>query len=450
MSLEQKFFYRKVFALVFPMALQNLINVGVTTADVVMLGRVNETVLSAASLAGQVQFILSLLFFGLSSGATVLASQYWGKQDLRTIEKIMGITLRFALAGSILVSSITLLFPEQVMRIFSSEADVIAAGASYLRIVALGYVISGITMIYVSILRSIEKVIFATVMYSVSLLINVVLNSILIFGLLGFPAMGIKGAAIATLIARICELFLVILYSKLVNRSIAFHLKDLLVLDPILNKDYLRYCTPVMINEIIWGTGTSACSAIIGHLGKSAVAANSVAQVTRQLAMIVCFGIANATAIMLGKELGEGKTQLAKQHAKSFIRITMGIALMGSVVILLASQVTGRFLVLSSEAKTYLLFMMFVMSYFALAQAFNTTVIVGVLRSGGDTRYGLFIDTITMWAISLPLGFLAAFVFHLPVPIVYMILLSDEIFKLPLSYFRYRKQVWVKDVTRNS
>ena len=213
-------------------------------------------------------------------------------------------------------------------------------------------------------------------------------------------------------------------------------------------KDIIIYTLPVMLNELIWGTGTSVNAAIIGHLGSAAVAANSVMQVTRQLALVVAFGLANATAITIGKVLGEGREDLAKVYAKRFIRLTLILGFFSIFVILGASQISKNFMSLSQEAKSYLDFMTIIMAYFAFFQAYNTTLIVGVYRAGGDIKFGLFLDVFFMWFISIPLGAVAAFALKLPVQVVYIILLSDEVIKIPLSTWRYRSMRWVKNVTR--
>lgn len=445
---EKKHFYKLVFSLVLPMALQNLINVGVNAADVIMLGKVGETSISAASLAGQVQFIMTLILFGITSGAAVLTAQYWGKRDIRTIEKLLAIAMRFALIVSILFTIVVLLFPIPVMRIFSNEMDVIEQGVEYLRIIAFSYIFVSITIIYLNIMRSVERVIISTMVYLISLIVNIILNAILIFGMFGLEPMGLRGAALATLVARIVEFIIVFFYAKFKNRVVRFHLKDLFLKDGLLMKDFLIYSIPVMMNELIWGTGTSVNAAIIGRLGKSVVAANSVTQVTRQLSMIIAFGVANATAIIIGKAIGENKEALAKLYAKRLVRLTIILGVLSSFVILIVGQIAGQNLTLSEEAKSHLTFMMFVMSYFALGQAYNTTMVVGVFRAGGDTRFGLIIDVATLWGCSILFGALAAFVWKLPVPIVYMILMSDEVIKLPLTTIRYKTMKWLKNVTR--
>ena len=441
-------FYRSVFALVIPMALQNLINVGVTAADVIMLGRVGEKALSGASLAGQVQYIMVLFLFGLTSGATVLTAQYWGKGDKKTIEKILGLGMKAAIIVTAIFTVAALLIPDLLMRIFTNDPAVISEGMKYLRIVDFSYVLMGITQVYLFIMRSVERVVVATVVYLVSLICNVILNAIFIFGLLGCPAMGIQGAALGTLAARFVELILVFGYARLFNKDIKFRFRYLMRTDKLLVRDFLRYALPVVMNEVMWGLGTAANTAILGHMGSAAVAANSVAQVARQLATVVAFGLSSATAIYLGKTIGEKKFEHAKAYAHRFLLLSVVMGAIGGAIILVAAPVTAALLSLTPAAKSYLKFMFFVMSYFVIAQSFNTTMVVGTFRSGGDTRFGLIMDVATMWGCSILFGFLAAFVFHCGVPVVYIILMSDELIKVPITWIRYRSYKWLKDVTR--
>lgn len=441
-------FYRNVFALVIPMALQNLINVGVTAADVVMLGKVGEKALSGASLAGQVQYIMVLFLFGLTSGATVLTAQYWGKGDKRTIEKILALGMKAAIAVTAVFMAAALAVPGLLMKIFTNDPEVIAQGILYLRIVAFSYVLMGITQVYLYVMRSIERVVVATVVYLISLICNVILNAVFIFGLLGCPAMGIQGAALGTLIARLVELVLVAGYARLFNKDIKFRFRYLMKTDKLLMKDFMYYALPVVMNEVMWGLGTAANTAILGHMGSAAVAANSVAQVARQLATVVAFGLSSATAIYLGKTIGEGKLEHAKAYAHRFLWLSVIMGVLGGAVILGISPIAAGALSLSADAKGYLRFMFFVMSYFVIAQAFNTTMIVGTFRSGGDTRFGLILDVSTMWGGSILFGWLAAFVFKCSVPVVYMILMCDELIKVPVSWLRYRSYKWLKNVTR--
>ena len=449
METNWKVFYKQVFMLVVPMAIQNLINVGVTAADVMMLGRVGEDVLSGSSLAGQIQFVMTLFLFGITSGATVMTAQYWGKRDTRSIEKIMGIGMLAAVSAGIIFTVLSQLFPEQLLSIYTNDPNVIREGVKYLRVVSLSYILMAMTQVYLYIMRSIERVVIATIVYSTSLVVNVVLNALLIFGLFGFPELGIVGAAIATLISRIIEFAIVVFYATKKNKVVKFRIGDVVHIDKILFKDFLVYAAPVIINELLWGLGSSTNTAIIGHMGSAAVAANSVAQMARQLAMVVCFGVSQATAIYLGKTIGEKKFELAKLYGKKFLKLSIIVGAAGGVLILLAAPVINSFMTLSPEAQGYVKFMFFVMSYFALCMSINTTLIVGVLRSGGDTKYGMLVDLGGMWGFSILLGAIAAFKFKASVEIVYIILMSDEVVKLPMSISRFRSNKWIKDITRD-
>lgn len=448
LGISWKTFYKAVFALVVPMALQNLINVGVTATDVIMLGKVGEKVLSGSSLAGQVQYIMVLFLFGLTSGATVLTAQYWGKGDTKTIEKILAMGIRAAVTVTVIFTIAALAVPELLMKIFTSDPLVIAEGVKYLRIVAFSYVLMGVTQVYLYIMRSVERVVVATVVYLASLICNVILNAIFIFGLLGCPEMGIRGAALATLISRILELLLVFGYAKIMNRDILFRFTYFLHLDQILVRDFLKYAIPVVLNEVMWGMGTAANTAVLGHMGSAAVAANSVAQVARQLATVVSFGLSSATAIYLGKTIGEQKLEHAQAYAKRFLILSVIMGAAGGALILAASPIATQAFALTLLAKRYLRFMFFVMSYFVIAQAFNTTMVVGTFRSGGDTKFGLIMDMSTMWGCSILFGALATFVFHASVPVVYVILMSDELIKIPITLWRYRSYKWLRNITR--
>ncbi len=447
-TINRKIFYKQVLSLAVPITLQNLINVGVQSADVLMLGRVGELVLSAASLAGQVQFILTLLLFGLSSGASVLTAQYWGRKDRRTIEKVLSMTLMLSIGFSLLFFLAASLFPMELMRVFTPDEAVAAQGSIYLRIIAVSYLFVGFTSTYLNLMRSIERALVATVVYFISFCTNIVLNSIFIFGLLGLEPMGIAGAALGTTLSRLLELTIVAIYASK-NSLVRIRLYDLLHWSKSLMKDFFRFSMPTTINELVWGMGISTSAAIVGHLGASAVAANSVTSVTRQLAMVVCFGLATSAAILMGKELGAGKERQALAYSKYFVRLTTGFSVLGSLTIFLLRPIILQTMNLSPEAEEYLSFLLYLLCFFVLAQAFNALMVVGVCRSGGDTRFGLILDITTLWGFSILLGFVAAFVFHWPVEVVFVLLYSDEFIKIPLCIWRYRSKKWLCNVTRD-
>lgn len=448
-GMKEENFYKKVLLLVLPMALQNLINVGVTAADVIMLGKVDEKVLSGASLGGQVPFILNLFLFGIASGAAVLTAQYWGKKDTDSIEKILGIALTIAMAAGFLFAIVTLAIPKQIMGIFTNDEEVIGYGVRYLRILAFTYPIVTLTATYLNIIKSIERVVISTIVYASSLCINIIMNGILIFGLFGAPRLGVAGAAIGTLCARISEAIIVAFYAGFRNKDVRIRMKYMFRMDKQLCRDFLLYSSPVIINELLWGLGVSANSAIIGHLGSSATAAYSVAQVTRQLAMVIVLGLANATAIMIGKVIGEKREDLAVLYAKKFVRLTAICSALGSLLVVAIRPFLISGLEFSGQAAGYMRIFLLFLAVHIIFYGINVTIIVGILRSGGDTKYGMCVDVGAMWCGSILCGFLAAFVFRLPVEAVYAILLCDEVIKIPFAYKRYRSKKWLKSVTRD-
>ena len=304
-------FFGELRRLALPIIFQNLIAAAVTMADVVMLGRVTQTALSASSLAGQVQFLLNIVYFGLSSALTILASQYWGKKDRMTIGKIFGMGLIISLVFSAGACVCALIAPRTVMRVWTNIPELVDAGARYLRFAAFSYLFAGITQPYHSIMKSCENVLLSSVISTVTLAVNVVLNAVLIFGLLGAPAMGIEGAALATTISRGVELCICTVHftgQKMLPR----HPLNIFRIPRLLVADFVRYSMPAFVNDAMWGFAFNMNSIIMGHLGSDIVAANSIVTVARDLISTVGFALAAACSIMLGKEIGEGRAEIAR------------------------------------------------------------------------------------------------------------------------------------------
>lgn len=448
MNKERKEFLKSAALLVVPVAMQNLITTAINSLDVIMLGRVNEIVLAGASLGNQVYFNMNLFLFGITSGAAVLIAQYWGKKDLDSIKAIFGLGMKLGIAVSSLFALAAFFFPALLMKIFTDDPEIIRQGEIYLRIVCFSYPFTAVNMIYLNTMRSMEKVKIATLAYSVSFFVNLIANGVLIFGLLGFPALGVAGAAWGTVIARFSESLVILFYDRKINRTLKFSIKFLVSKNGLLTRDFWKYALPVIINELSWGTGISMITGILGRLGSSVVAANAVAQVARQLSMIIGFGVAAAAAIEIGKKIGEGNREGAKDLGRRYAVLSVITGFIGAAVILIALPVMLEFLVLTPDAAEYLKMMMLVMSYFVIGQSINSCFVVGIFRAGGDTRFGLFFDLTFMWGIAILGGWIAAFVFHAPVTVVYMILLSDEVLKMPVAYGRYKSYKWLKNVTR--
>lgn len=441
-------FLKTMFALTIPMAVQNLINVGVVSTDVIMLGKLNEISLSAASLASQIQFILTLLLFGVGSGATVLTAQYWGKKDLKSIEKIMGTGIKLSFLLSFLFFSLSFFFPKYAMGIFTNDKLVIEEGIKYLRIVSFSYLTSSISIVYLVMMRSVEKVMISTIVYAISLIINFIINYLLIFGNFGFPKLGIQGAAIGTLIAKIIELIIVFYYNYKKNDLVKLKLKYILNEDLFLKKDFFKFATPTILNEVLWSAGVAASVAILGRMGTAIVAANSITGVVRQLAMVVGFGLANTTAIMVGKEIGSHNYKIAETYAKNLLYTTFIFSLIGSLLVFFISPFIMRNYAMTEQIREYLSFSLKILLYYILFQGINVTLIVGVFRAGGDTKYALYLDVASLWGWSIIISATAAFYLKLPPKIVYFLIMSDEIVKLPFGLWRYKTKKWLNNVTR--
>lgn len=448
MNSENKTLVKKLLVLVLPMALQNLMASLVSASDALMLGFLNQSSLSAVSLAGQVQFVLSLFLGAFTIGESVLAAQYWGKGEKHRLEEILGIVLRFSILVSFLFTVAALCAPDLLMRIFTNDEELIRLGASYLRITSFSYFFMGISQIYLCIMKNTGRALLSTLYSSSSVILNIIINAILIFGLLGFPKLGIAGAAIATSISRGVELAL-ILFENVRQKEIRIRMRHILRPPSWLQKDYIHYTWPSLANQVIWGCGFTMTSVIMGHLGTDAVAANSIAQIAKNLAACLCLGIGTGAGIIIGNELGQGNLAQAKKTGNKLCIISLITGASSCVILFACIPVIQGFAgTLSPQAQDYLRFMLFVCSYYLIGKSFSATVIGGIFSAGGDTRFGLICDTINMWAIIVPVGCIAAFVLHLPVPVVYFLLNLDEFTKMPLEIWYYRKYRWVKNITK--
>lgn len=440
-------FYKKLFALVIPIAAQNFMTAIVSASDALMLGLQGQTSLSTVSLATQIQFVLTLFYWALTIGATVLAAQYWGKEDADSVEQVLAITLRFSVAISFLFFLAAAFCPEMLMRIFTSEAELIKPGVSYLRIVSGSYLCMGISQVYLCIMKNSGRTLRSTIYGSTAVVLNLILNGILIFGLFGLPEMGIQGAALATLLARIVELALVLLENRK-KGVVRIRWEYLKMPDAALQRDYCYYTAPVLANELAWGCGFTMFSVIMGHLGSDAVAANSIANIAKNIMTCFCLGIGTGSGIIVGNELGRGNLKQAKRYGKKLCRTAVVSGVLSGLLLLACSPLFFLFASnLSAQAQGYLKVMLLICSYYLIGKSVNCTVIAGIFCAGGDTRFGLYCDAVTMWVIIIPAGLIAAFWLKLPVLWVYFWLNLDELVKLPAVYRHYKKYQWLKNLT---
>jgi len=441
-------FYRKLFTLVLPIAFQNFMLAAVSASDAIMLGFLNQDSLSAVSLASQIQFVHSLFLAALVIGTTMLVAQYWGKGNILAIEKIFVYVVKISVIVSTIFSCLAIFTPGLLMRIFTSDSQLISMGAEYLRVVGISYLMIGISQIYLCMLKNSGHALGSAIISSVAVVLNIFLNAVFIFGLFKMPALGIAGAALATVISRIVELIWSIgLLEK--QRKIRFKIKFLVKSDSVLNRDFWKYTTPVLGNEIAWGGGFTMYSVIMGHLGSDAVAANSIANIVKNLIVCVSIGIGSGGGILVGNELGKGMLDKAREYGGKLSRLSIISGIISGLFLLGLSPVVLQYTSLSNEAHRYLSAMLIICSYYLIGKSVNSALIGGLFCAGGDSKFGLICDTITMWVIIVPLGAIAAFYLKVPVIVVYFILSLDEIIKLPAVYRHYKQYKWVKDITRN-
>lgn len=448
-TLTKDRFYEQIIKLVIPIVIQNLLSAAVSSADVVMLNYVGQSSISAVSLAANYASVLFMIYYGLGTGATMLSAQYWGKGDLQPIRAIQGIAMRFSLIISLSFSAFALFAPELMMKLFTNDAELIAIGAGYLRVMSVTYLCWGIVEVYLAILRSIGRVTVSMILNVTAFSLNILLNAVFIFGLLGAPKLGAVGVAIATALSRVIEL-LGCLVVSLFSQDIKLKFSYMFLRNKLLFQDFLRLSLPAVLNDLAWSVAFSMYSVILGHMGSDAVAANSLVVVVRNFATVLCFGVASAGGILLGNVMGENDMNRAKEYASKLIRLTVITGAIGGVMVLAATPFVLHFAKLSETAMGYLKVMLLINTYYIMGAAVNTTLIAGVFRAGGDSRFGLICDVIDMWVYAVPLGFLAAFVFKLPVLWVYFLLCTDEFVKWPWVIKHYRRGTWLKNITREN
>lgn len=447
MESEKRIFYRKLWGLVFPIAIQNLMTALVSASDAFMLGFVSQISLSAVSLATQIQFVHNLFMLALTIGATTLAAQYWGKGDTDSVEEILAIVLKISMAVSVVFFIAAMFFSGFLMRIFTNDIRLIQAGIPYLRIVSVSYLFMGFSQIYLCIMKNSGRTAKSTIYGSVAVVINIGFNVIFIFGLAGFPDMGIAGAALATTVSRALELLLTI-YENMHRSLVCVRLKYIRNSSKKLKKDFWHYTTPVLGNELVWGCGFTMFSVIMGHLGSDAVAANSVANILKNIIACVCNGIGIGAGIIVGNELGKGEMERATEYGNRLFKLAVFAGAVSGLILLAVSPVLRIFTgSLSAQAHSYLKNMMYICTYYMIGKSVNATVIAGVFCAGGDTKFGLKCDAVTMWVILIPIGMITAFVLKLPIMVVYFIISMDEIIKLPAVYRHYKKYNWVRNLT---
>ena len=419
----------------------------VAACDALMLGRVAQAQMTAVSLATQIQFVQNMFLSAATAAGAILGAQYWGKGDKRTLEDIFDLMLIFCGMVSILFFLACELCPGALMSIFAGDKELITIGSSYLRIAGWSYLITGVSQCYLTIMKVTENVKAGALISSVAVVTNVLFNALFIFGLFGLPAMQAQGAALATTIARIIELAICLLVS-MKSTYIRPALGRMFSLSKNLVKDFFRQCLPLMGGGLCWGVGFTSYTAIMGHMGVDAAAANSVAAVVRDLVCCMCNGIGSAAGIIVGNELGAGRLDVGKKYGIKLVKISFVIGFISMGIVLAVTPFVVNGVILTDKARDYLIWMMVIMSFYMIGRCVNTVTINGVLDGGGDTIFDLYSLIVSMWMIAIPLALCGAFVFHWSPLLVYACTCLDEVGKIPWVMIRVRKYKWVKDLTR--
>lgn len=435
---------KEIVRLAFPIALQQFMTALVGACDAIMLGKLSQDAMSAVSLATQVTFVFNLFMFAFMAGENMFVAQYYGKGDYTGISQVFSLVTKICGCIAVIFLAGTLFFPEQLMRILTNEETLIVLGSEYLRVIGISYVFSGIAQTFLAIMKNCGAVNMSTLINGVMVILNIALNAVFIFGLSGFPKMGIKGVALATVLATVMQFLWSVGYVLCRIRAVKFSLRSC---EKKLFGRFWQKAVPLLINNLAWGIGFSMYSVIMGHLGTDAVAANGIANISKNLVVCFCLGLGNAGSIIVGNRLGADRLQEAKEAGVTLTRSAIIAGIVSGLVLIALSPFITKMVDLTPTARGYLQKMLLISSYYIAGKSVNCMTIGGIFAAGGDSKFGMLCDSVTLWCIIVPLGCICAFILKLPVMVVYFVLNLDEIIKLPMVYKHYKKYKWIKNLT---
>lgn len=435
---------KEIVRLALPIALQQFMTALVGACDAIMLGKLSQDAMSAVSLATQVTFVFNLFMFAFMAGENMFVAQYYGKEDYTGISQVFSLVTKICGCIAVIFLAGTLFFPEQLMRILTNEETLIVLGSEYLRVIGISYVFSGIAQTFLAIMKNCGAVNMSTLINGVMVILNIALNAVFIFGLSGFPKMGIKGAALATVLATVVQFLWSVGYVLCRIRAVKFSLRSC---EKKLFGRFWQKTVPLLINNLAWGIGFSMYSVIMGHLGTDAVAANGIANISKNLVVCFCLGLGNAGSIIVGNRLGADRLQEAKEVGETLTKTAIIAGIVSGLVLIALSPFITKMVDLTPTARGYLQKMLLISSYYIAGKSVNCMTIGGIFAAGGDSKFGMLCDSVTLWCIIVPLGCICAFILKLPVMVVYFVLNLDEIIKLPVVYKHYKKYKWIKNLT---
>lgn len=435
-----------MLGLALPIAFQQLITAGMNMVDVLMVGQLGEASIAALGLANQVFFLLILFLFGVTSGMAIFTAQYWGHGDVESIRKVLGMSLTVSVGVGLLFTIAALFIPERIMRFYTEDLEVIALGSGYLRIVGFSYIFMAITTSYFAVLRSIMLVKMTVVVSVIAIVLKTGLSYLLIFGIGGFPALGVRGAAVGTAIGWVfeCALIITLVYalkSPLAANPITFFRFD----RPFLGR-VLKTVMPAAANEVFWSVGITIYNAVYARIGTDAIAAIQINATIEQVANVMFIGLGNACAVMIGNKIGEGEQGAAFDYGRRFLVMGIVMALFaGGIIVFIRDPIIGLYEISSSAADSARRLML-IFSLTAWVRSINFILFVGALRAGGDTRFAMFMEIFSIWVIGVPAALIGGFVLKLPVYGVYMLVLLEEVVKVFIITHRFRSRKWIHDL----
>jgi putative MATE family efflux protein len=446
---KNKQFYKTLFHLLLIVSLQNLVAYSVNIADNIMLGNYNQNALSGAATVNQIYFIVQQITLGIGESLAVLASQYWGKKQIQPIRKLIGTSLRYGFAFGLLIFLICLLIPRQLLELFTKDPAIIKEGILYLSITKYSYILFVISAILISSLRSVQTVNISFYISCVSLIVNVGINYLLIFGKFGFSEMGIRGAAIGTLIARFIELGIVVCYVIFKDSKLHLFKTNFLKSDKDLSRDFKNMATTVILSQILWAVSVPFQTAILGHLSSDALAANSVATTFYSYLKVIVLSMASVSAVIIGQSIGAGKMEEIKQNTRTLQAIFIIIGFVLGISLFLLRNPILKLYTLSDSAMILTNQLWIVMSVVMVGMSYQMPTSFGIIRGGGDAKYVMYLSTISVWAIVMPLSFMSAFWWKWPIVAVVLMIQSDQIFKcIPVAMRIRQYDKWIKKLTR--
>lgn len=440
-------FYQRLFVLTLPIIVQNLIVSLLNMMDTLMIGKLGEVELASVGIANQYFFMFTLMLFGINAGCSIFVSQFWGKHDHISIKKTAALGLFLSVLMGILFTAFAWICPDSIIGIFNNQADVVTLGSQYLIPVSISYLFTAISLAYAFSLRSTENTLAPMLASIAALLTNIVFNYMLIFGKFGFPAMGVQGAAIATVIARIIECIIIVTYVYSKNTSVNVKFSDLKHLNSKFIKIILIGMTPVLVNEFVWGFGNLAYNIIYARMGVAATASSQITTTIMNLFMIVIMGLGSSSMVVVGKEIGAGHPLRGKEYATRLYRLAIAVGFIIGISVFFTSNLLVSGFNMSDSVLQSSAIILKINAVVILLRTYNFIMIVGILRGGGDSKYAVVTQGATMWLIGIPLAYIGAFVFHLPIYTVIALCTIEELTKAIFIARRFRSDKWIHNLT---